>query len=46
MRKDEDFSESLIALVDNERLKCNRAKPISEKILSIINKTKGRNNDR
>lgn len=40
MRENEDFSESLIALVDEERLKCNRAKPISEKILDIINKAK------
>lgn len=45
MREDEDFGESLIALVDKERLKCNRAKPISEKILDIIHKTRAVNNE-
>ena len=45
MREDEDFGESLIALVDKERLKCNRAKPISEKILDIIHITRVVNNE-
>ncbi len=40
LRNDEDLDESLRDLVDTERQKCNRAMPISKKILDIINKAK------
>ena len=36
-----DFAEALEDLLDKERSRCNRALPISKKILDIINKTKG-----
>lgn len=37
-----DFAEALEDLLDKERSRCNRALPISNKILDIINKTKGK----
>ena len=36
-----DFIEALESLLDKERSRCNRAKPISQQILDIINKVKG-----
>lgn len=36
-----DFAEALEYLLDKERSRCNRALPISKKILYIINKAKG-----
>lgn len=36
----EDLVESLRDLVDTERQKCNRAMPISKKILDVIDKAK------
>lgn len=41
-----DFAEALEDLLDKERSRCNRALPISKKILDIINKVKDGNNDR
>lgn len=35
-----DFDEALEGLVENERARCNKAKPISEQILAIINEVK------
>lgn len=35
-----DFYEELEGLVENERTRCNKAKPLSDEILSIINKLK------
>ncbi len=40
LRNDEDLDESLRDLVDTERQKCNRAMPISKKILDVIDKAK------
>lgn len=40
-----DFAEALEDLLDKERSRCNRALPISNKILDIINKAKGKVND-
>lgn len=37
---DRDFYEALEGLVENERASCNKAKPISERILTIINEVK------
>ena len=39
-----DFAEALEDLLDKERSRCNRALPISKKILDIINKVKDGNN--
>ena len=36
-----DFAEALEDLLDKERSRCNRALPVSKKILDIINKAKG-----
>ena len=36
MDENGDFSEALEALVDSERVACNKAKPIAEEILKII----------
>ena len=41
-----DFAEALEDLLDKERSRCNRALPISKKILDIINKTKGGEDER
>ena len=40
-----DFAEALEDLLDKERSRCNRALPISKKILDIINKAKGEGNE-
>lgn len=40
LRNAEDLDESLRDLVDTERQKCNRAMPISKKILDVIDKAK------
>ena len=39
-----DFAEALEDLLDKERSRCNRALPVSKKILDIINKAKGEGN--
>ena len=41
----DDFSDELDFLVEKERKSCNRAKPISQKILDIIHKTRTVNNE-
>ena len=40
-----DFAEALEDLLDKERSRCNRALPVSKKILDIINKAKGEGNE-
>lgn len=41
----DDFFDELDFLVEKERKSCNRAKPISQKILDIIHKTRTVNNE-
>lgn len=41
-----DFIEALEALIESERKKCNKAIPIAQQVLDIINKIKGEQNDR
>ena len=36
-----DFAEEMEALLVEERISCNKAKPISQQILDIISKAKG-----
>ena len=36
-----DFVEALEGLLEDERKKCNKARPIAQQILNIINKAKG-----
>lgn len=38
-----DFVEALEGLLESERKKCNKAQPIAQRILDIINKAKGEN---
>lgn len=40
-----DFAEEMEALLVEERISCNKAKPISQQILDIISKAKGEAND-
>lgn len=40
-----DFIETLEALIESERKKCNKAIPIAQQVLDIINKVKGEGNE-
>ena len=41
-----DFVEALEGLLESERKKCNKAQPIAQRILDIINKAKGEEDER